>query len=288
MLRPSISTKVRPLVLLVFAVLGIVVGILGWVFLASSELYWIASSLGGIEGKSGTNSLQAFEVNYKKGFRSFEIDLMLSSDDEVCAFSSLDLMDKEFGLPLRFSKIDHKNFLNQKYFGKFQPLCLEQLTSMIKKNSDVFFVIRTKESRNTTAAQDSGNYEEAFKRIYQKLFRAWAETPEFWTRLIPEISGESDLSYLNKFYRFRSVIYSLDRAKATDDQVYIFAERHPEVTAVSLGTKRFSSALARQLKGLKRGLFLYNINDAKEMNRFVKEGATGFYTDFLEPIAKVK
>lgn len=51
---------------------------------------YIAHALGGIDGKAYTNSPQALEYNYKKGFKVFELDLDFSSDDELIAWHSFD------------------------------------------------------------------------------------------------------------------------------------------------------------------------------------------------------
>ena len=51
---------------------------------------YIAHALGGVGGKTYTNSIQAFEHNYNKGFKVFEVDLDFTSDDELIAWHSFD------------------------------------------------------------------------------------------------------------------------------------------------------------------------------------------------------
>ena len=45
----------------------------------------IAHAFGGIDDKTYTNSLEAFQTNYDKGFRVFEVDLILTSDGGLAA-----------------------------------------------------------------------------------------------------------------------------------------------------------------------------------------------------------
>ena len=55
-------------------------------------------------GKAYTNSLQAFEYNYKKGFKVFEVDLDFTSDDELIAWHSFSKTSlKEMGLPEKYA-----------------------------------------------------------------------------------------------------------------------------------------------------------------------------------------
>lgn len=65
---------------------------------------YVAHALGGVGGKTYTNSPQALEHNYNKGFRVFEVDLDLSSDDELIAWHSFDKVSlKEMGLPEKYA-----------------------------------------------------------------------------------------------------------------------------------------------------------------------------------------
>src|SRR5699024_8992758 len=45
----------------------------------------IAHAAGSIEEKIYTNSQEAFEINYRKGYKLFEIDITLSADNKVIA-----------------------------------------------------------------------------------------------------------------------------------------------------------------------------------------------------------
>jgi len=277
-MRAKDSTKIRPLVLLSFAVIGTIVGILGWVFLVSSNILWVDHA---------TLSPEAVAAGYKRGFRSFQLDLMLTRDDQVCVFSHWGPMDKELGVSLRFAELDERTFLGKKLFGTDSPICLAGLTALLKQYPDVSFVVDVKDSRSKDAVADAKNYVESYKRVFQKLFRQWAETREYFSRITPTIHSDADLAFLKSFYRFSSVAYSLDRSKVTEDAVLLTVGKHPEITSVVVDKQRFSKTLVSNLKALKRRLFVAVVNDPKEAKELAGRGATGFYTDTLEPKPKL-
>lgn len=257
------STKLRPLVLLAFAVGGVVVGIAGWWLFSATKISFYARGLGAVEGKALTNSKEAFAESYKKGFRDFEIDLRLTSDDEVCASAD--------EAPVR---TDKKTFLAKKIQDKFEPLCLDGLTEILKTHADALFLL------DVNPTKDSA---EAFRRIYQKLVRAWSDNPEIWSRVTPQIYQELDLGVLKSYYRFRSVAYNLTRTKSTDDAVVMFVARTPEITSVVMDGPKFSSTVAKEARRAGRGVTVIGVNGAKEIAEFSKKGATAFLTDTHGP-----
>ncbi len=243
-------------------------GILGWWFFSSSSLYWIAQGLGAVEGKAATNSLEAFKESYKKGFRVFEIDLRLTKDDEVCASAEEAAM-----------ATDKKKFLATKVMEKYEPLCLEGLTRLLKEYPEAFFVLDVNPTKDPN---------ETYRRIYQKLFRAWSETTEFWTRVFPQIYQETDLGFLKGFYRFHSVIYNVTRTKSTDDALVMFVAKSPEVSAVAMSKTMYSSTIAKEARREKRQVYVIGVNQLAESKAFIAKGATGFFTDTLNPLSQVE
>ena len=69
--------------------------------------------MGGIDGIQYSNSLEAFQLNYSKGFRLFEVDLMLTLDEKVVAFH--DGLEEAYGLSRPISTVTADQFKNAKY-----------------------------------------------------------------------------------------------------------------------------------------------------------------------------
>lgn len=286
------NTKIRVLLVVLLAL--IVAGVHEWnppkqpraITTPLARITWIAHALGGVGGKDYTNSLEAFVFSYGRGFRVFEIDLMFTADRDVCAFHSLDSMGREFGVPHRVSEVDAATFRGLRYFGKYTPICLEELGRLMDQYPDALIVLDMKDSQNNAPEQDMRVSRDAFEQIYQHIFEAWRSHPERWQRIIPQIYHAEDLSFLQASHqRFHSVIYTLYRTNASDDEVIAFVSMHPEITAVTTYKTRFRPELAARLANLGRDTFVHTLNDKAEIDGFIARGATGFYTDFHAPLS---
>lgn len=259
------------------------VAILGWASPSRTEIVWIAHALGGIDGRDYTNSAEAFALNYERGFRVFEVDLMLTADGQICAFHSLDSMNREFGLPQRVVEVPQALFLQQRYYQRYHPLCADELRALILRHPNARFVLDIKDSRNTRQREDLQVYEQAYRRIYDRLLREWAASPQIWDQILPQIYREPDLAWLLDRHPFPRLIYSLYRTPDDNETVLRFVRANPSIWAVAVERRRFDPRLASAVARLGRGLFVYTVNDEAELRAYLSRGATGFYTDFHPP-----
>ena len=76
------NNKILKFVLYIFIVLFIIFGLIRY----SLANFFIAHALGEYNGIFYSNSKEAFENSYKKGFRQFEADLTKTSDGRVVCF----------------------------------------------------------------------------------------------------------------------------------------------------------------------------------------------------------
>lgn len=58
---------------------------------------FIAHAGGAVQGKTYTNSLEALNASYKKGFRLFELDIIKTSDGEFVAAHNWNLWQEQTG-----------------------------------------------------------------------------------------------------------------------------------------------------------------------------------------------
>lgn len=109
----------------------------------SWENRFVAHSLGGLAGGViYSNSLEAFLANYRGGFRFFEVDLSLTSNNTIVAFH--DGLEKYIGLKQKIWKIKHKKFMSKKYLGHFTLLDSDGLLALLEQYPDVYFIIDVK------------------------------------------------------------------------------------------------------------------------------------------------
>lgn len=244
---------------------------------------WIAHALGGVGGKDYTNSLEAFRLNYELGYRIFEIDLMFTADGGICAFHSLESMKREFGWERRVSEVTRKEFLSQRYYERFTPLCLNELEELMDGFSDARWVLDVKESRNSTQADDLKNYRGAYRRFYREITDRWARKKSRLKRVIPQLYAEEDLPLLQSFFDFETYIFTLYRTKSTDEEVVAFVRNHPKIRAVAAERMRLTPQLASAIRALGRDVYVYTVNTPSEAENYRLLGVNGFYSDFLRP-----
>lgn len=106
---------------------------------AKEKYRFIAHAGGEIEGDRYTNSLEALDLNYKKGFQLFEIDFIKTSDGKFVAAHDWKKWKEQTGYKGEVP-ITQEEFLKHKIKGKYTPLTLETVNSWFKKHPEAILV----------------------------------------------------------------------------------------------------------------------------------------------------
>jgi len=133
------------------------------------------------EGDLGTNSLEAFLYNYKRGQRVFEADVQIASDD-VCVLRHDWETDLGQGNAFGWTENDKavptsQEFLDAPILGKYTPLTLTQWFAIMEEHKDIYFITDTKYSPDVNgqftafvkAAVDYG-YEDVLDRVIVQIY----------------------------------------------------------------------------------------------------------------------
>ena len=100
---------------------------------------YIAHAGGEVNGVKSTNSKQALDANYKKGFRLFELDIIETSDGKLVAAHDWKmwarLTDYDGALPPI-----HAEFLKHKIYGDYTTLDLKGINAWFKTHPDAILV----------------------------------------------------------------------------------------------------------------------------------------------------
>jgi len=100
---------------------------------------FIAHAGGMIGGKKSTNSLEALNESYKNGFRYFELDILTTSNGKFVASHDWKswVTNTNFtgGIPPSESE-----FLQQKIFGQYTPMNMEDINNWFKAHPDAVLV----------------------------------------------------------------------------------------------------------------------------------------------------
>jgi phosphoglycerol transferase MdoB-like AlkP superfamily enzyme/glycerophosphoryl diester phosphodiesterase len=125
---------------------------------------YIAHAGGRIGGHDYTNSLEALDSSYRKGFRLFELDISRTSDSTFVAAHDWKKWQEMTGYsgPMPPS---HEAFMQQKLFGQYSPLDMERINAWFTAHPDAILV--------TDKINEPGAFSAQFidkKRLMMELF----------------------------------------------------------------------------------------------------------------------
>ncbi len=131
---------------------------------------FIAHAGGIIEGKTYTNSLEALNASYKKGFRLFELDIIKTSDGEFVAAHDWENWQKRTGY-MGKTPVDLATFKKHKFDG-FTTLGMDDINKWFSDHPDAILVTdKVKNAKGFAAKFVDKN------RLMMELF-SWNEFEE--------------------------------------------------------------------------------------------------------------
>jgi glycerophosphoryl diester phosphodiesterase len=179
----------------------------------------VAHAFGEIDGVFYTDSRDAFLLNYERGFRTFEVDLVLLQDGS--AFCAHDGTEWMYGLDKPFTETAVAELAGRLCLGKYTPLTGSGLLDLINEYTDACFLLDTKRTaQNSNHAILEALVSEARERHLSVL-----------DRMIPHTFGPADLWEVAKIHHFSDywvAVYSfrcnINRSSSTDaDRVVLYA-----------------------------------------------------------------
>lgn len=226
---------------------------------------YVAHAGGGYKGITYTNSLEALNYNYKKGFRLFEIDFLWTKDKELIALHSWGTTFKElfgFKLPKKYSE---EEFLNLKNLYNLKLLNLKSLVDWFEKHPDAILITDVKNKNIDALEIIAKNYPKILHRIY------------------PQIYNYSEYDEATKL-GFTNLIFTLYRLpNFNQDKLTSFVKKN-ELLAVGLWPHLAKkNNLLDRLKKLGVNVYIYTLNNPAESRYWFKAGADAIYTDFIAP-----
>ena len=105
---------------------------------------YMAHALGGVDGKTYLNSLESLNNSKKKGFKLFEVDIKLTSDNKiVCLHDWNQGGYKKLGIKYNKNNpiMSYEQFMDIKIQKEYTPIDFKTIIDFIKANNDVYFMI---------------------------------------------------------------------------------------------------------------------------------------------------
>lgn len=236
---------------------------------------YVAHACGEINGYVYTNSREALEENYAKGYRVFEVDLMWSSDRKVICWHGwydpvvFDIIPEEY----RESDVSYDDFMNMEMPGGLHTMDLEYLVSFMADHPDMYVITDTK------SIYDDLN-QLLFEDIYETVNSI---APETLDRIIPQIYYEGMLDIINDIYPWKSIVYTLYLVPdgTTFDDIVKFARKRGIRVITTFPDGGLSDDFLAQLSKYDIYVYLHTFNDESETVQWTDKGVDGFYTDTL-------
>lgn len=241
----------------------------------SSDPVLICHAMGGLKGAKYSNSLEAFEKNYKEGFRVFEVDITTTSDNILVLRHDWTRKRGQKGLLKEKGYIPtYEEFMSTPLYGKYTPLSLADLFHLMKTHKDMYVITDTKKADYDTIIKQ-------FKNLYKTAEEA--DALACLDRLIIQIYNDKMYDAVTSIYPFKNIIYTLYK-RGTDnlDQLGQFCVEK-NISIVTLNQKFYTDEIHDTLKKYGLKLYLHTVNDKEKALDFYKKGITGFYTDKLTP-----
>lgn len=231
----------------------------------------VAHAMGAIDSISYTNSLEAFEYNYNNGIKIFEVDLVMTSDDHLVLrhyWNENELNKNNFS-----KKLTLKEFNDSKILGKYTPIDLEKLLTLLEKNKDIYFILDIKET-------DREVIKKCFKYISEKLK---GKNTEVINRLIPQVLNPEMFYDAKKIIDFPTIYYGLytTNVKEEEERILNFVEKE-NIFAVSMWDYSYNDEFAKKLKDLGAKIYVHTINSKEDAIKFLEKRVDGIYTDIIK------
>lgn len=257
---------------------------------------YVAHALGSVRGHRYTNSREAFEESYAKGFRLFEIDLIALRDGGVLA--AHDGMEASYGLDRPFTSLRRPRARRLFYRGTpDRPLRLRHhaltgkgIVSLMRTHEDAYLITDTK----------GGTSPGPHVRILRELVRIAPKS--VLRRIIPHVESQAHLDAFMKVYPFRNYMLALYRGqrmgRLDDEEVVDFVRRNHRITGVMMWAwkrnpalsleenakqhRRFRAGFVRQLQDLGAAVYVHSIDSPRWMGRF-RDRDVGVYSNSWYP-----
>ncbi|MCX7553266.1 hypothetical protein OS175_05205 [Marinicella sp. S1101] len=223
----------------------------------------IAHAGGGIDGKTYTNSFQALNFNYERGYELFEIDFSWTSDSQLVCLHDWDrtpkwLLDYHGEKPLtlaEFNQLLHPNL-------SLKPCNLESLNQWLISHPNAYIVTDIKHNNIQGLKLIKHSIENANQRVIPQIYQ-----PE-------EYQATKDLGY-------ELLIWTLYQFPK-ENKAVIDAYRQMDLYAITMPQHRAKQGLAKMLNEPYIPSYVHTINNLAEAKNYQKEhGLTSVYTDFL-------
>ncbi|MDY5555367.1 MAG: phosphatidylinositol-specific phospholipase C/glycerophosphodiester phosphodiesterase family protein [Blautia sp.] len=234
-----------------------------------------AHALGGMNDLNYLNSKESFVNAYENGIRLFEVDLSRTSDGIwVCRHSWKESLGQWNENNQRI--LSYEEFMSSSIYGQYTPLSFTDLLLLLKEYPDAYVMIDSKQYSVRSYQRTVEDYAE----LLEEAQSAGAEKQ--MSQLIPEIYNQSMFSGIKLIYDFPAYIFSLwkEYSKQEIEEIADFC-KEKGILAAAVYSDYWNDEIQNIFDQRKIHVFVYTVNDIKDAQSYLKQGAQGICSDFL-------
>lgn len=235
----------------------------------------IGHSFGRVGKSIYTGSLEAFLENYERGYRTFEVDLEITSDNHVVLRHDWDQAIQEGissdNIPTQ------ERFLSIPIKGKLTPLSFRDLCLLMQEYPDIWIVTDSKYA-------DWDNVVKQFTIMVQTAKECGAE--EILDRLVIQIYNPAMYDAVTEVYSFRSYIFTMyqywDGSPEQFTQICRWSVDH-DVDVITMPRDRATQDILEIAERYDSDVYVHTVNEVEAAKDFLDKGVRGIYTDNINP-----
>ena len=235
----------------------------------------VTHALGTVEGRTETNSREAFIESYESGARVFEADMSLTADGYLVVrhdFASTSFWNLEQTMD---ENMFYSDYINAKIGYFYTPLDIDGLLKLMKEYPDTYLVTDTKE-------YEEDGVRETFRRFREALERAGDETLQ--DRIIVQLYHYDMYEWVKEETDLDNFLFTLYQLP---DKNYVkigqFCEENG-VPVVTLPETILEEKNVRVLHEYGVKVYAHTVNRIADMIRDTETyGVDGFYSDYVMP-----
>lgn len=214
---------------------------------------------GSIHGIAYTNTLEALNNSYDKGFRTFEIDMMRTTDGHLILAH-----DYNWALPLLINKVGpltYKQFKSSKAVYNLTLLDIHGLIDWMGEHPDALIILDKLDLEG-----------------YKYLSMTY---PEYLDRFIPQAFKIEEVAKI-KAMGYSKILLTLYQTNYTESQIIGFMS-HPDLYGITISYESFLKYKEVKKNAGKTRLYVHTVNDIGHYFVVHNAGVYGIITDYLEP-----
>lgn len=213
---------------------------------------------GNVHGIPISNSLESINNSIENGSRLIELDFLKTTDNKF-------VLGHDWSVTYRIFKNGYGIMNYEQYIKKnsdlFTPLGMDDLINILDDHKYLSIITDTEDDNKEFLEYIVYNY-----RSYMNRFKV-------------QVYSINEYHFA-KSLGFKNIIYSMYKVYLTDDQIFSFAKNN-DVFAITMDESRTLSGLAKRLSEINVMTYAHTVNDLDLINKYVKLGAGGFYTDII-------